>query len=343
MNKNDSEKIIPFPNQSNNIKRKKDKRKIDWVLIVTVVGVLIAAVTIISDHLIDKKSEVQFKPVIDLSIEYYEDEYYGDICLDQYAKYIDKVTIKTDGKNTEPIRIKVIPFFNIIYYNQSQSTLIKQIIPISDLKGISSRYAPLDVNEINLKSNVISEIKLNENSYQIIYNMMNVFVGSEVERYDDYFSNIFADSIITSVDLEFYISISYTDIYQNDYEEVYLCETGFKKFSGYLTDFYFLADTTEIDDRIIEYNVEQMVKYAALKAHHLENLEFDARLCEIPSDDMFYSELDKYYTDIHKTAESIKYIPSLQEDLAYLIVDGLDTKQLVFILDEVNGKWKAYE
>lgn len=118
-------KIISFPKRQN-IKENQNSRKVDWKLIVSIAEVLAAVMAFIVEFLLHKISEVEFKPAVDIKIEYYEQEYFGSIKLDQSGKYINKLTVITDESNTEPVIVTVLPFYNIIYYDQKEKTLIKR-------------------------------------------------------------------------------------------------------------------------------------------------------------------------------------------------------------------------
>lgn len=63
--KNANDKIIPFPQQKG---YKKNKKK-DWMLIITIIGVIVAIVAIIVDIILDKKAELEAKPIIDVTVE----------------------------------------------------------------------------------------------------------------------------------------------------------------------------------------------------------------------------------------------------------------------------------
>ena len=63
--KNANDKIIPFPQQKG---YKKNKKK-DWMLIITIIGVIVDIVAIIVDIILDKKAELEAKPIIDVTVE----------------------------------------------------------------------------------------------------------------------------------------------------------------------------------------------------------------------------------------------------------------------------------
>ena len=66
--KNANDKIIPFPQQKG---YKKNKKK-DWMLIITIIGVIVAIVDIVAiivDIILDKKAELEAKPIIDVTVE----------------------------------------------------------------------------------------------------------------------------------------------------------------------------------------------------------------------------------------------------------------------------------
>lgn len=327
-------KIIFFPKQ-HVTEQNHVSIKIDGMLIVTLASVLVAIISLISTILIYKKSQVEFKPAVDIEAGYYEDEYYGEIYLNQQGKYIDSLTIKTGAENTEPIIVSVLPYYNIMYFDQKERTLIKQILPIYDMENISKIYAPLDVDNYNMKNGTITEIQLNDNSYEIIYDMMTAFDNADI-KYNDFFYNIFDEAIITSIDLEFYVDINYKDIYQNNYKEVYLCQTGFRNFSGYLTDFAFEEN---IDSTIIEYNMDCLVNYIALKTKNLDNIEYDAKIYKISNKDMFYSELNELYSNIARSPNVIFYTPHISNNLNKLIRKEYCNKQLLFFLNEKDKRW----
>lgn len=332
-------KIISFPKRQN-IKENQNSRKVDWMLIVTIASVLVAVMTLIVEFLVHKRSEIEFKPAVDIKIEYYEQKYFGTIKLDQAGKYINKLTVITDESNTEPVMVTVLPFYNIIYYDQKEKTLIKQILPIYDMENISRKYSPLDIKNYNTKNGTIADIEINENTCVIFQDMMGYFEGSHEREYNDYFYNIFDDSIITSIDFEYYVVVDYEDKYQNDYKDVYLCETGFRNFSGYLTDFMY-QNNENIDTEITNYNVECAVDYVALKNKYIDNLEFDAKLSKTSNKDIFYNELSDFYSEISTSPGDIVYTLNLHNDIKQLIKKGFCTKQLVFILDEKGKKWNV--
>lgn len=339
-------KIVEFPHDNKNIIISHKKKK-DWILILTAIGTLIALVAILVQIQIDKKSEMQFRPILDLNVEYYhDDENYGDIYLAPDCKYINKISIEISENNNEPVNVTVEPFYNILYYNQSQKTLLKQILPIYNLEGISKQFNPFDVDFFNIKKGTIAEITFNENTYNVIFDMNYVFGESNDIIYDDYLSNIFNDSIIASIDLEIYLTIDYKDIYKNSYKEVYCCETGFKSFSGYLTDYFFQSSDVDVKEEVLKYNLDCTASYCGLKLYNLENIELNANLHQISENDLFYRELHEFYSKVGKTFGSIVYIPNLNNDLNNLIFKGFEGRQLVFILhrkdESWEGKWKVY-
>lgn len=340
-------KIITLSDSKNN--RKITRRKRDWIKITTIVGgiatcigVIIAAIAIIVDIKLDEKTEVQYKPLVDISIEYNADDYLNEIYLGETEKYISNLLITSDGEHAEVVNVTIEPFYNIIYYNQKEGFLIKQLLPISDLDGISELYAPLNINNISMKRDNICEILLNTNTYKIIENMMYLFENTEIQ-YNDYFYNILPETIITSVDFEYYITIEYMDIYENNYTDIYLCETGFRNFSGYLSDFAYESDPEKIPDDMAEYNLECMVEYVALKVHNIENFEFNAKLSKIPEDDIFYDEYHTFISKLRETPGTVMYIPNMIEDLDVLISYGYNNKQLIFYVDEENKEWTIYK
>lgn len=331
------QKIISFPKRQN-IKENQNSRKVDWMLIVTIASVLVAVMTLIVEFLVHKRSEIEFKPAVDIKIEYYEQEYFGTIKLDQAGRYINKLTVITDESNTEPVMVTVIPFYNIIYYDQKEKTLIKQILPIYDMEKISRKYSPLDIKNYNTKNGTIADIELNENTCKMFQDMMGYFEGTHEIEYKDYFYNIFGDSIIASIDFEYYVVIDYKDIYQNDYKDVYLCETGFRNFSGYLTDFMY-QNNENIDTEISKYNVECVVDYAALKNEYIDNLEFDAKLSKISNNDIVFNELYDFYSTISTSPGDIIYTLNSHSDIKQLVKKEYGEKQLIFVLNQKRKKW----
>lgn len=336
-------KIVPFP------KQKIQKQKWDWIGIATIIGgvaggiaVLIALYAIIVDIKLDEKAETQYKPLVDINIEYFEDDYLNDIHLDENEKYISNLLIMAEGQIAEEVKVTVEPFYNVIYYNQKEGSLIKQLIPISDLDKISELYAPLTINNIGMKSDNICEISLNQNTSKIIENMNYLFENTVIQ-YNDYFYNIFPENIITSIDFEYYITIEYMDIYENKYADVYLCETGFRSFSGYLTDFAYEYDEERVSEDVAEYNIRCIVEYAALKTHNIENCEFNARLSKVSEEDIFYVEYHEFCSKIRENTDAILYIPNMIEELEVLIPYGYSNKQLVFFLDGDKEEWTLYK
>lgn len=340
--KQKNNKVVQFPTHTEDSEKNiVHKIKINWIIFFSALGVIVTAMGIVSNHILNKKSEIQFKPVIDLSIEYNEDEYYGDIHLNQdSSNYISGISIEARDNNAESINITVEPFYNIIYYNQSQQTLIKQILPIYNIENISEKYTPLEVKKINLKNDTIANIGLNENTYEIIFDMMCLFTDSQEINYNDSFLELFSDSIIASIDFEYYITIDYSDIYNNNYTDVYLCETGYTNFSGYLTDIMYMDYSGELDENL-KYNMECLVAYCALKAHNLDNMEFDAKVSQISSNNIVYKEFHKLYSVIYQTSDSIIYTPKWDRNLYTLVSDGYEQKQLIFVLNKDNSMWES--
>lgn len=333
-------KIISFPEQENNQKNKKDFVTIFSSIggIAGLISAIVAIIAIIVNIQLDKKAEVQYKPVIDISIKYYEDTFYKDIYLNETGKYISEIIINNKGGNAEEINISIEPFFNIIYYSQSRGALIKQLLPISDLTGIAS-YAPLNID--NMNGNNICKISLNENTYNIVKNINTLFEDIEID-YNDYFSNTLPDTIITSIDFEFYITIDYMDIYGNEYVEVYLCETGFRDYSLYLTDFSNKYDEKRMDENVLKYNLDCVIHYNALKSKYLQNVVFDAKISKIPEDDSFYLIYHNFYSQLSKIQGALMYVPNFLENLDTLISYAYEYKQLLFFIDDEKEEWYMY-
>ena len=340
-------KVISLSDSESHRKNKRSKK--DWIKIATIIGgiatgigVIIAFVAIIVDINLDEKAEVQYKPFIDISIEYYEDDYLDDIHLEETEKYISGLLITADGEYAEVVNVTIEPFYNIIYYNQKEGTLIKQLLPISDLEAMSESYAPLEIKNKRMKGDTICEVSLNQNTSKIIENMNYLFENTVIQ-YNDYFYNILPQTIITSIDFEYYITIEYMDIYENKYTDVYLCETGFRNFSGYLPDFAYESDKEKVTDDMAKYNIECIVEYAALKVHNMENFEFNAKLSKVSGDDIFYDEYHNFISKLRQSSDIVMYVPSLIEDLEVLISYAYNDKQLLFCVDEEKREWTVYK
>lgn len=342
--KQNNDKVLQFPTRiEDKEKNKGNKIKINWVILFSALSVLIAGVAIISDHIIDKKSEKQFKPIINLSIEYAYamEEVDGNIIIDENEKYIQKVSVNVNEGKVEHMDVVIEPFFNIIYYNQSQQTLLKQILPIYHIEN-DTHYTPFEVERENIKNGNIVNVVFNDNTIITLSDMLDIFSDSEKIVYNGSFLELFDDSIIASIDFEFYITINYTDIYQNNYTDIYLCETGYTNFSGYLSDFMF-SDSADLGKNEAEYNVECAVAYCALKLQNLDNAEFNARTSQILKGDVIYKELHNFYSKIYSNPDLIIYIPNFERNLDVLISDGYKERQLMFILDRNDNEWKIFD
>ena len=165
-------KIIRFPIKNVDKKSKEEEseeKKSHLPIIISIIGliitVVIAGVNLFTQIKLSEKSEVESKPVLDFSFEYYEDEYYEDIPLNSKRKYLKGLSINMSNNNSEPIDVMIEPFFNILYYNQSKKAMIKQLLPIHDSEGMHDFFS----NEtINIKNGTISEVKFNQNTYEIV-------------------------------------------------------------------------------------------------------------------------------------------------------------------------------
>ncbi len=342
--KQKNNKVLQFPTRIEvNEKNKRNKIKINWVILFSALSVLIAGVSIISNFIIDKKSEKQLKPIVNLSIEYaYSmEEVDGNIIIDENKKYIQKVSVNVNDGKVEHMDIVIEPFFNIMYYNQSKQTLLKQILPIYHMEN-NFQYTPFEVERQNIKTGNIVNLVFNENTINTLSDMLDMFSDSEKIVYNRSFLELFDDSIIASIDFEFYITINYTDIYQNNYTDIYLCETGYTKFSGYLSDFMF-TDSTDLRESDAEYNAECAVAYSALKLQNLDNAEFNARSSQILKEDVIYKEFHNFYSKIYNNPDLIMYIPNFERNLEVLISDGYKEGQLMFILDRNDSEWKTFD
>lgn len=341
------EKVIIFPkkysrssqlNSRRGDKDRKPKKKFnkEIKIIGAIVGVISVILTLVEIHQ-KKNDQLQFRPSLNVNVEYFDEEDNYKEYMDKRGKYIKKISIYCDEKNVEPIDICVEPFFNIIYFDQKNDSLIKQILPVYDVENISKEYAPFDINSYNLKTGLISEIGLNSNSYEMAKKMSGLFVETEKINYDDYLYNIFGDLIISSIDLEFYITLDYKDVYNNEYTEIFLCETGFRDYSAYITDVVYNEYT---DEKVRNYNLECFVKYASLK-RYMDNFEFDARVSKIQDGDVIYKMFHEYYSNIINSPGCVVYTPCFYMELEELIEQGYNSEKLLFRLNEKEKVWQT--
>lgn len=339
------EKVIIFPkkylgpsrlNSGGDDKDRKPKKKFKKKIkiIGAIVGLIPIILTLVEIYQ-KKNDQVQFRPSLNINVEYFEEDNYKEY-MDKRGKYIKKLAIYCDEKNVEPIDICVESFFNIVYFDQKNDSLIKQILPVYDVENMSKEYAPFDINTYNLKTGLISEIGLNSNSYEMANKISEIFVETERINYDDYLYNIFGDLIINSIDLEFFITIKYKDVYNNEYTEIFLCETGFRNYSAYIIDALYNDYT---DENVRNYNLECFVKYASLK-RYMDNFEFDARVSKIQDRDMIYKIFHEYYSNIINSPGCVVYAPCFYMELEDLIEQGYNSGELLFSLNEKEKMWQ---
>ena len=299
-------------------------------IILSIIGLIIPIVIAIGNNItqikLSEKSEVESKPILDFNFEYFEDDYYEDIPLNEKRKYLKCLSINMSNNNSEPIDVMIEPFFNILYYNQSKKAMIKQLLPIHDGGGIYDFFS----NETrNIKNGTISEIKFNQNTYEIVKNIEDMFNDKESIDYDN-FKNEFSDSVIMSIEFEFYITIKYDDIYKNNYSEVYLCKTGFGKASTYLNP----IDLNILGFRnpdLEKYLIECEMVFSKLKVEYGESIEYNAEWLKISSDDEVYKDFNEFYIDIINTPGTIMYVPDFLSNLNELIELQYDCGQLLFL------------
>lgn len=341
-------KIIKFPVKNENTKtelgkKKGHKKRIKRILAILgiIVPIIIAGITSIIQIKLNEKSEIESKPILDFSIEYFEDDFYEDIYLYPEGKYLSKVTINMSEKNDDPVNVSIEPFFNILYFDKQNKGLVKQLLPIHDLKGL---YEPMTYEVLNVKNGSIYEIKYNKNTYEIIKQINNMFKDHDEIDYKN-FKEEFCGLTIMSIDLEFYITIDYLDIYQNEYTEVYLCRTGFGKPSCYLNAFTLDEKNAQNDD-LVKFMLECQAIYYKLKLTAGESIGFEAKLTKITTEDEMYKDFHQNYTSIIETPGSIYYVPNFLTDLDELISLQFEHDQLVFCLlslydiDDIDDKKK---
>lgn len=144
------------------------------------------------------------------------------------------------------------------------------------------------------------------------------------------FENEFSDSVIMSIEFEFYITIKYDDIYNNNYSEVYLCKTGFGKASAYLNPVDLNIMGFKNPD-LEEYMIECEAIFTMLKVEYGESMEYNAEWLEISCDDEIYKEFHEFYANIIRTPGTIMYVPDFLSNLNELIKLQYDCGQLLFL------------
>lgn len=335
------------------IKRGKRKRKNENVnkknirenltVLCTLIVALTGVIAVILTYCSGKREEMQNKPTLDFDIQYIDENCFDDMLLDSRGNYIDKIVVRMlDGKNVNSIDIEIESFYNIIYYNYHLHSLIKQYIPILNFSKTEKTYAPFDLKMKGKKDGEILEIIKNNETYLAYCKILEMFNVEKYTNLMDEITNRVDESIITSIDIEYYVTVNYTDIYNNHYEEVYLCETGMRGFSGFTNCFQ-----ENIDNDGFYSDLEKTVEYAALKTHKLSNGEFDANFTKISSEDIVYSTFHDYYKNIRYNTGSILFPIGLDDyidiNLKDIIMYGYEKEQMIFIIDENMDGWRVYK
>ena len=333
--------IFSIQNQKNEKKGKNKKEKIK--LILSILTIIVSAIAIGVNLYLDKKSEKQSKPELNINMQYYEKESYKSIGLDERGKYLNKVIIEMNDKNLDPVNLKIEPFFNVILYNQNKKALIKESLPIKDIDDNSSNDFLFSVNNLNIKNGIISEIEFNTTQCTNIKNVLSIFSNPKDMDISD-FAKKASEAIITSIDLECYIIIDYKDAFDNNYKEIYLCETGYKNFSNYLPGIVYDKDEIDVkDDDIAKRIIEWSIDYGELKLDHLKNNQFNAKVSRVHNNDIMYKEFQELYSAPLLTADIEFYVPDSDANLDELIISQYLDKKLVYILDEQSDEWKVFE
>lgn len=318
---------------------KSEKRQIDSSKLVALVALVISGLTalatflaFLSSHVANENNILFEKPSINLSVDY----------ADEQSSYINKIAVEINNQSVEHAEIKVEPFLNIIFFLPNEKRLVKEILPIYDLEQVNLDLIPYKIEYFNTSQGKFAEVSLNDNSYSIINNFYDFCINNfYLESYDKILPNIFGEYILTSISLEMYIVIDYSDKLNNNYKDIYWCTTGYHGFTKNVVD-TMRQDTTYISDEIVKYNIECVVVYFGLKTY-MKNPEFNAGLEKIQQGDIFFEALNEHFLDIVHKANTIDYVVAFNEQLEKLIYDAYTQKQLLFTLSYDEPYWKIWQ
>lgn len=312
---------------------------INWALFAKIIGTILTIVTIIVAWLQykesvtgNKNSIIVEKPSINLTIDY----------LDDQSRFIDKITFNTNDTSLVQSEIKVEPFLDIIFYLPNKNCLIREILPIYNFEKINPQFMPYNLDFFNTNYGKLAEVSFNDNSYSIISNFYDLCSNLKyTSSYDKILPEIFGECIITSISLEMYIIVDYSDKFANQYKDIYLCTTGHCGFTANVTDVAFETNTS-INKDILDYNIHCAVSYSVLKLH-MENPEFLSELKKIQENDIIFESLNDFFVDIIHKNGMINYVVNMNEKLPQLISDAYTQKQLLFILTEEEPYWQIWK
>ncbi len=233
------------------------------VLVMTLVVSIISLIRVLAKQLYIEQSQLKIEktmadPIIDCKVEYNEDE-----------TKIEEIDITVDKNPANDLNINVIPLYSIYVlfyegYSSNNEKMISVLTTGSIVIPINS-FIKDDLYTIQHSANIgkictLYPLRINEKYFDVFFNT-NI----------DY-SELSGKCIISTVELAYFIEITYTDILENEIREIYYCKPNYSisfdnkyNVSSYLssTNFYRISEGDKLYDLYNKNKNKECVTYNA--------------------------------------------------------------------------------
>ena len=233
------------------------------VLTVTLVVSIISLRCISTKQLHIEQSQLKIEkamadPIIDCKVEYNEDE-----------TKIEEIDITVDKNPANDLNISVIPLYSIyVLFYEGYSKKKKKMISVPSTGSIVipiNSFIKDDLYTIQHSANIgkictLYPLRINEKYFD-------VFSNTNID-----YSELSGKCIISTVELAYFIEITYTDILENEIREIYYCKPNYSisfdnkyNVSSYLssTNFYRISEGDKLYDLYNKNKNEECVTYNA--------------------------------------------------------------------------------